>query len=324
VLVDEADFDDDDPAARLAWLRAHLSSLRHVPSPGSGSSVQRLQALTRLAAIDASLGRLGEGHLDALAILDELGGWAGDGSWVRAVWAAQPAALRARRVGHDWELVGEKMWCSGADGIDRALMTATDPDGAVRLFDVDVRELRFADDWHPLGMRASDSRTACVDVRVSGEAQIGPPGAYVGRAGFWHGGVGVAACWQGIAERLVGDLAAHAAGRDDPYATAARGSAIASHAAATALLAAAARQIDERPLDQAAARRRAHVVRVAVEWSCRHILERSTVAQGATPLAFDGRHGRAVADLTVYLAQLHHGHDATAVELDPSDDWWST
>ena len=62
--------------------------------------------------------------------------------------------------------------------------------------------MRFADDWHPIGMRASDSRTACVDVEVSGDTQIGPPDAYVGRPGFGHGGVGVAACWHGLAQRI--------------------------------------------------------------------------------------------------------------------------
>ena len=221
-------------------------------------------------------------------------------------------------------LVGVKPWCSGAASIDRALVTATDPDGDVRLFDVAVSELRFADDWRPIGMRASDSRTACVDVHVARDAQIGGAGSYVGRPGFWHGGGGVAACWHGIARRIGNDLAEHAARRDDLYSRAASGRATASLAAASALLAAAARQIDEHPADVVAARRRAELVRVAVEQSCRLVLDASVVAQGATALSFDQRHGRAVSDLTVYLGQLHHGHDEAVVQAHPGDDWWSS
>jgi alkylation response protein AidB-like acyl-CoA dehydrogenase len=240
------------------------------------------------------------------------------------VWAARPEQLRVRPDGRGWRLSGRKPWCSGGAAIDRALVTATDPDGAVRLFDIDVAPLRFADDWSPIGMRASDSRTACMDIGVERDDQVGEPGAYVDRPGFWHGGVGVAACWHGIARRLGCDLAGHAAGRDDPHASAASGGAVASLAAAAALLAAAGRQIDEQPADRVAARRRAHVVRVAVEQSSRDVLQRSIVAQGASALSFDVAHGRAVSDLTVYLGQLHHGHDAAGVEVDPSVDWWSS
>jgi alkylation response protein AidB-like acyl-CoA dehydrogenase len=324
VLAGDTSFADDEPGPRVGWLRAHLHSLGRIPTPGAGLTVQRLRALAELGAADAALARLAEGHLDALAILDELGGDDGEPGALRAVWAARPELLEARADGDGWRLVGSKPWCSGAAAIDRALVTATDPDGAVRLFDIAVGALRFADDWHPTGMRASDSRTACVDVRVGADAQVGPPGGYVGRAGFWHGGVGVAACWHGIARRLTQDLAEHAARRDDPYASAAAGRAIASLAASGALLASAGRQIDESPDDVAAARRRAHVVRVAVEQSARDILQTSVVAQGASALSFQARHGRAVSDLTVYLGQLHHGHDAAAVQLHPADDWWSS
>ncbi len=317
-------FDDDAAGARVAWLRRHLTSLGRIPIPGVGLTVQRLRALADLGAADGSLARLAEGHVDALAILDELGADAGSTDALRAVWAARPEQLRARPDGRGWRLSGRKPWCSGSAAIDRALVTATDPDGAVRLFDIDVAPLRFADDWSPIGMRASDSRTACVDLRVAGDDAVGAPGAYVDRPGFWHGGIGVAACWHGIARRLGHDLASHAAGRDDPYASAASGGAVASLAAASALLAAAGRQIDDQPADRIAARRRAHVVRVAVEQSSRDVLQRSITAQGASALSFDVAHGRAVSDLTVYLGQLHHGHDAAGVEHEPSDDWWSS
>jgi hypothetical protein len=206
-------------------------------------------------------------------------------------------------------------------------VTATDTGGHARLFDIEVGAVTFADDWHPIGMRASDSRTASLDIHVPCHAEVGGPGRYVGRPGFWHGGGGVAACWLGLARRVAADLAADAGRRADPYTAAAGGRAVAAITAGTAVLAAAARQIDADPHDIDAARRRAQLVRVAVEQACRVALDASVVAQGARALSFDVAHGRAVSDLVVYLGQLHHGHAAAAVAADvaPSalDAWWS-
>lgn len=316
-------FDDDDPAPRLRWIRDHLDELAAMPPPGHGSTVDRWRLLVELGTTDGSLVRLAEGHLDALAILAELGRPAGPGGGMYGVWAARPERLRANRDGRGWFLTGEKPWCSGAGGLDRALLTATDPDGRRRVFDVAVAGLRFADDWRPAGMRASDSRTACVELAVGPEAAVEPVDGYVGRPGFWHGGIGVAACWHGIARHVGGDLSAQAAASDDPFTRAAAGRATASLAASTALLAAAAHQIDANPDDVTAARRRASTVRVAVEQSSRLVLEISLAAQGATALCFDERHARAVSDLAVYLGQLHPGHDASTVEPNTDDGWWS-
>jgi hypothetical protein len=321
VLVTGAAFRDDDPAPRVAWIRDHLDALAGVPLPGSGRTVDRFRTLAALAAADGSLGRLAEGHLDALAIAHELGAPVSADA-VRGVWAARPELLQARPGGAGWVLTGVKPWCSGAAALDRALVTATDTDGAVRLFDVDVATLRFADDWHPVGMRASDSRTACVDVVVPAGDQLGAPGAYVGRPGFWHGGTGVAACWHGLARRIGDDLSRHAGEREDAHARAAAGTAAALLAASTTLLAAAARQIDAAPGDERRSRGSAVMVRVAVAGASRTVLSTSIEAQGASALCFDAGHARRIADLTVYLGQLHFGSDAASVEP-ASEAWWS-
>jgi alkylation response protein AidB-like acyl-CoA dehydrogenase len=276
--------------------------------------------LTGLGALDGSLARLAEGHLDALAILDELGQPAVDDA-VRGVWAAQPQLLEAVHSASGWHLRGRKPWCSGADGLDRALLTATSTQGLL-LFEVDVDTLRFEDDWHPVGMRASDSRTAIVDIDA-GEP-VGPPHCYVARPGFSHGGVGVAACWHGLARRIALDLAADAGEQDNPHLQAAGGEAVAILAAGGALLGAAGRQIDERPHDADVALARASTVRTAIEHIARHVLQLSIRAQGAAALCFAPRHARAVADLTVYLGQFHHGADAAGVHIQADSEWWTS
>lgn len=315
--------DGDQVSLRLQWIRDNLAVLGQVPLPGAGRTGQRLRALAHLAGADGSLSRLAEGHLDALAIRDELGAGPPDDGEVWAVWAAQPGLLAAEPRAGGWRLCGQKPWCSGADGVDRALVTATDPEGGVRLFQVAVTSFRFADDWRAVGMRASDSRTGSLDVAVEAGAELGPVGGYVGRSGFWHGGVGVAACWHGLADRLAADLAAFA-GQGDPYARESAGRAAAAVASSAALLAAAARQIDGFPDDVLRARHRAQLVRVAVAGSAEVVLDTSVRAQGAGALCFDPVHARAVTDLMVYLRQLHHGRDAAAVEVPVADDWWSS
>jgi alkylation response protein AidB-like acyl-CoA dehydrogenase len=319
VFADET-FDDDDPAARLAWIDRHRTTLERVPLPGSGRSVERLRALAALGAVDGSLARLVEGHLDALAILDELGR-PGDDLGRRGVWAARPELLRASRSGRGWRVSGTKPWCSGADGIERALVTATADDGLL-LFDIPTAAFTFQDDWHPLGMRASDSRTGQLDTDV--DEPLGPPGCYVERAGFGHGGVGVAACWHGLTRRVSGGLAALTTERDDPHLRLVVGETSALLAAGGALLGAAGRQIDERPQDAAAAASRAHTVRTAIQHVCRAVLERALADGGATALCFATDHARAVGDLTVYLAQFHNGIEPAHVAVAANSDWWTT
>jgi alkylation response protein AidB-like acyl-CoA dehydrogenase len=316
---------DDTAASRLDWIRHRLHALGRTPSPGSGLTVQRFVTLAEIARVDGALVRLAEGHLDALTIREELGAPPEPGEdEVWAVWAAQPALLTAEPDGRGWRLQGIKPWCSGADGVDRSLVTATDPAGHVRLFEIDVADVTFDDDWRPMGMRASASHTGHLDARVGGTAQLGPVDGYVQRAGFWHGGVGVAACWHGLAQRLAGDLGAHASRGDDPFVRAAAGRAAGLVAASTTLLAAAGRQIDDDPEDIRAAQRRAQLVRVAVAGLAQAVLDESVTAQGAGALCYEPDHARAVADLTVYVRQLHHGRDAAAIEVRPDGDWWSS
>ena len=119
--------DLDDPVARTAaWARAALDAgLLDLPLPGRGATTERLTALADLGTVDLDLARLAEAHVDAVAILADLGSAVpGDGLW--GVWAANPPTdpLVARRVGDGWLLDGTKPWCSGAGCCDHALVTA--------------------------------------------------------------------------------------------------------------------------------------------------------------------------------------------------------
>ena len=313
-----------DPVARTAaWIRAVLGEvLLDLPLPGRGDTGERFAALADLGSVDLDLARLAEAHLDAAAIRADLmdgasgsdgpgGGSDGVGLW--GVWAANPPVdpLLARNDSGGWRLTGSKPWCSGAGCCDRALVTARTDDG-YRLFAVEQSRpgvVVVDGTWPASAMQGSDSRSVRYDdvpAVVAGE-----PEAYLRRAGFWHGAVGVAAVWWGGARGVARALAAADVRRPlHPHALAHAGAVDAALAAAAALLDHAARAFDDDPEDKTgSARLLAGRVRAAVERSAVEVVERTGRALGAAPLALDAEHGRRVADLGLYLRQSHAERD---------------
>ena len=295
----------------LAFTAAVESGRLDVPLPGSGATWQRWAAFADLAGEDLSLARLGEGHADAIAILAELGGPRPRPGSRWGVWAANPPGpnVTASREGGMWLLHGTKQYCSGARVCTNALVTAAAEDGA-RLFAVAVRDLEpLVGSWPATGMAGSD--TLDVGFVTVPAVPVGPPGAYVNRPGFSHGGAGVAACWYGGARGVARALARAAAKRDvGPHALAHLGAVdIALRTARAALLEAAA-EIDADPGDlRGAGTLRALRVRALTEAVASDVLARTGRALGAGPLSHDEAHSRAVADLTVYLRQHHAERD---------------
>jgi len=285
-----------------------------LPLPGSGRTWERWVVLADLAGEDLSLARLSEGHVDALAILAELGAGAPPAGSRWGVWAAQPPGpgLSASPAAGGWRLDGIKRYCSGAHACTHALVTAAAPDGN-RLFAVGTTGLApVAGTWPATGMAASDT----LDVEftdVLGEP-VGGPGDYTGRPGFAHGGAGVAACWYGGARGVGQTLLTAAAKRDvapvSPHALAHLGAVdVALHTARDALARAAA-EIDADQADREQdGWRRALRVRALVEATATEVMARVGRALGAGPLCHDEAHARRVADLTVYLRQHHAEKD---------------
>lgn len=294
-----------------AFAAAVQSGRLDLPLPGSGGTWQRWAAFADLAEEDLSLARLGEGHADAIAILAELGGPRPRPGSRWGVWAANPPGpnVTASRHGGTWVLHGTKRYCSGARVCTHALVTAAAGDGA-RLFAVAVRELQpVPDSWPATGMAGSDT----LNVGFAGvpAVPVGPPGGYIDRPGFSHGGGGVAACWYGGARAVARALLSAAAKRDiGPHALAHLGAVDLALRTARSALCRAAHEIDADPRDLGGEGAvRALRVRTLVEAVGTDVLARTGRALGAGPLSHDEAHSRAVADLTVYLRQHHAERD---------------
>jgi alkylation response protein AidB-like acyl-CoA dehydrogenase len=297
----------------VAVARAAVSDASRLPLPGSGATVRRWQGLADVAAHDLSLARLVEGHVDALAILAELGGPRPDDGDLLGVWAARPEQLIATRSGGGWVLEGDKPFCSGSTGLDAALVTATTPDG-VRLFLVPGAAGRpDPSSWQPLGMAATRSETLdFAGVEVTDAAAVGGLGAYVDRPGFGHGGCGVAACWWGGATALLGDVRDALRGRAGPLQIAGFATvALAVDGAARALRSAAA-EVDAAPHDVEVALRCAATTRLVTALACRDVLALAAAHLGTSVLATRPDVAGRLADLTTYLTQFR---DESAVDL---------
>lgn len=299
-------------AAALRGLQA--AGWGELPLPGSGRTLERWQALAAVGGHDLGLCKLYEGHTDALAIMAELGSPQVPAGSLWGTWAAEPpnARLQSRRSGSGAVLEGRKAWCSGAAVVSHALVTCWDENGAQRLARVALGQPGVAvtgDGWHAVGMAA----TASVEVTFDNVQAdyVGEPEHYVGRPGFWQGGIGIAACWLGAAQTLAGVLHAACQARPEAHALAHLGAVDTALHSAACVLREAAAEVDRMPAQNAEqlARRARAVVEACVESVIRH----TGRALGAGPYCKNPHFARLVADLPVFVRQSHAERDLAAL-----------
>lgn len=296
-----------------------VTGFDRIPLPGSGGTLERWKMLGAVAACDLALVKLYEGHTDALAILAELNGIdPGEGNaW--GVWAAEPpnARLGAKTEGgsngeNHITLHGTKAWCSGAEFITHALVTAWNELDESILAAVDLRQpgVRVTNEgWVAVGMNAS----ASVDVHFDNAraVQIGAPRAYLERPGFWQGGGGIAACWFGAASAIGDFVRRDAARRADPHKLAHLGAIDTALSSAASLLRDTAARFDREPrADAATAALRARLV---VERAATDVLAHAGRALGAAPLCRNAHFAHLMADLPVFIRQSHAERDEAAL-----------
>jgi hypothetical protein len=204
------------------------------------------------------------------------------------------------------------VWCSGAGICTHALVTARLDEVHRGLFAVDLGDHRvkpLPSEWRNAGMADSDTRS--VEFTGVPAVAVGAAGDYLDRPGFWHGAVGVSACWLGGARAVAAPLYERGARESaDPHTLAHLGAVDAAIAAAEATLMSAACQVDADPHNrdgraELIARRTRAVVETAVE----EAIGRTGRALGPGPLAQDARHAARVADLTMYVRQSHAERD---------------
>ncbi len=293
------------PSTVAEALTAAPALAAAVPLPASGRTAERLEALATLGAHDLEVARAIEPHLDAVAILAEAGIAPRPGAY--GVFAAEGPGARLEL--RDGRLEGEKPWCSLADRLDRALVSAWHGEERV-LVDVDLRQRgveAVPGAWHARGLAGIPSGPVRFDGALA--EPVGERGWYLRRPGFAWGGIGVAACWHGgavaVARRLLGATA------DAPLRLAHLGAVDEALTASRLALADAARSIDAglaHDPGTLALRTRGIVARAVDE-----ALGRVARALGPAPLALEAEHARRVADLQLYVRQHHAERDQASL-----------
>ncbi|MES2530431.1 MAG: acyl-CoA dehydrogenase family protein [Pseudomonadota bacterium] len=301
--------------APLSLQRLVLGGSGRLPLPGSGRTLERWKALAAVGAVDLSVAKLFEGHTDALAILAELGAEAPPAHSVWGTWCAEPPD--ARLMLHFDEhgtarLAGRKAWCSGAAQVTHAVVSCWNTANEPCLAAVVMQQPGVTicqDAWQAVGM--ADTHTGDVLFDDVLAAQIGRPGNYVQRPGFWHGGAGIAACWFGGMLGIAEAVRRASVPKADAYRQAHLGAIDVAMSSAAAVLRDAAVWIDAQPDSDAQAL--ALRARLVVEHAAGEVMAHAGRALGAAPFCRDAHFARAMADLPVYLRQSHAERDLAAL-----------
>ncbi len=301
-----------------------------VPVPGRGQSLALWEALATIGAVDLTVARVLEPHLDALAILSEASLSPTSAGSVWGVFAAEGGArLHASLTADSWTLTGQKPWCSLADRVSHALVTAWVDDERRGLFALDLSDpgVQPLDGLPWVARGLSQVPSTGLDLQEVPVIPVGEPGWYLERPGFAWGGIGVAAIWYGGAVALARRMRAASTTREpDQIALAHLGAVDVALARARAVLVDAAKVVDGPPVGSESAGLLALRVRQVVADTAEEVLGRCGHALGPAPLAREEEHARRVADLSLYVRQHHAERDAVALgratlSADVKDQW---
>jgi hypothetical protein len=304
----EASGDAGEDAGAALRLAGKYGTL--LPQPGAGQTAARWAVLAAVAERNLTVARVLEAHSDALAILAEAGQPPPGGTW--GVFAAEAPGHRLTASGGDGQavLTGVKPWCSLADRLDYALVTAHAGDQR-RLYRVSLREASVTVDppggWVARGLRTVTSVAVRFDQTPA--EPVGEPGWYLSRPGFAWGGMGVAACWHGGALGLRAAVLRASASRPGDLADLHAGIVDAALWASAAALGRGAALIDGGLAEGEAGQVLGLRVRAIVADAAERVIRQAGHALGPAPLAFDEDHARRVADLELYIRQHHAERD---------------
>jgi alkylation response protein AidB-like acyl-CoA dehydrogenase len=273
-----------------------------------------------VARADSSVGRIFDGHLNGVERLavqappelrDRELASVRDRRLRVGVWGADPrpgegppATIVGAIAGE--ALSGVKTFCSGAGGLDRALVLARDPEAkppvAVWVDLTDSEAVEVDEHWYRgAGLRASVShRVVFHEARVLG--RLGPPGALAGQPWFSRDALRTAATWAGMADAALDAALRELAERPGRGALEdlAAGRMLTAHQTITVWMKRAARAMDEQPaeLPDVALHGRAAIVE-----ACRILLDEAARACGSHQFATGGPLDRARRDLELFVLQ---------------------
>ena len=323
----------------------------------SGQTRLLLQVLKQIGRGNLSLGRVYEGHVNGLQLIQTFGtkeqirAFAADARSHKAfgVWNAESAdGVKLHPLGDGrYRLEGSKTFCSGCGYVERPFVNGALPDGRWQMCVVPIEKVTVDVDpswWQPPGMRASASyKVDFTGVEVGAQEIISAPGDYFRQPWLTGGVVRFAAVQLGGAEALfdatrkfLQDM-----GRiDHPHQQARLGKMAIALEQGNLWLQGAAAQIEQYSdvfgdmpntdrSDSAKLTSYCNMVRSAIEQICMDIMQLSERCIGTQGLLPPHPMERIIRDLTLYLRQPAFDASLTDVgayvltEKAPASKLWS-
>ena len=354
--ADAVDQDGAFPAQEFRWLaEAGLLAAALRPDlggPGLGVSLgttpDLLRLLRHVGRGSLPVGRLYEGHVNALLLFQRFGTPAQQEQWAAdtrdehrlfSVWSTQGAdGVHLSPIGGGrFQLRGAKTFASGAQHIARPLITAELPDGGWQMVIVPTKQAATAAPdasfWRPLGMRATVSvHMDFSGLEVGSEDLLGEPGDYFRQPWFSGGGIRFMAVQVGGAQALLEATRefVRAQGRaGDPFVRERIGRTAALIETGGHWLRRAGELMDDPDMEAQALVEYSHMARAMVEEACLEVIRLADRTAGARGLLRPHPFERLHRDLTLYLRQ--GGADAALVEAGayilestrPADALWT-
>lgn len=330
----EADARDEDgafPAA--AFDRLRRLGLISDPPLQPAESAQLLRVLAAVGRGNLSVGRIFEGHVNALLLLEFFGGSEqrtqyqsiASGGALFGIWNTDLPGYPV--VLHAGSLRGKKSFASGVEGLDYALITAATHEGR-QLVIVPAHQLPFDRSWwRPLGMQASGSHVVdFTGIRVQADSLLGSPDDYTKEPWFSAGAIRFSAVHVGGMHGVLDTAVLHLRETkrcDDPHQRHRLGQMAIDVEAGYAWLEHAARfwaGIGRRESADVIASLAA--ARLAIERAALNVLELSERSVGATGMIRPHALQRWIRDLRTYLRQPNPDGALATVGAALSDGSW--
>jgi alkylation response protein AidB-like acyl-CoA dehydrogenase len=210
----ERDRDGKFPLSAFDGLRR----LRLIANPPLHASEAALlfRVLAAVGRGDLSVGRIFEGHVNALLLIQLFGTASQRETWqslaarghIFGVWntdlPGDPILMEGKR------LRGKKTFASGADGLSHAIITAGTTKGRLMIV-IPVRDLPVDRSWwRPLGMRASGSHVVSFDgVAIDDDWVLGGLDDYIKEPWFTAGAIRFAAVHVGGMHAVLDAVVTH-------------------------------------------------------------------------------------------------------------------
>jgi alkylation response protein AidB-like acyl-CoA dehydrogenase len=325
------------PAQEFDWLRTAGLLTAALPTTLGGvglgepaAALSLLHVLYHVGRGNLAVGRLFEGHVNALLLIQRFGtpaqmaAYAADAraGHLFGVWNTENPAKGVRLellAGGCYRLHGAKTFASGSGHITRPLLTGALPGKQgwqMLVLPADEQRPRLDRSfWRPLGMRATASFIADMErLEISSKCLLGQPNDYYQQPWFGGGAVRFAAVQLGGAAAVLDETRRflRSLGRiDDPYQRQRLGQMLTMHETGQAWLQGAAAHVPLPvrpeatllPAQTTAAIAYANMLRTATEDICLRTLQLAERSVGARGLLQPEPFERLHRDLTHYLRQ---------------------